>query len=109
MRWEHRHSNGGRAARTQLARTRRRQTRRRFSPGETKTLTVVLPIDLAENVEAWASINELTVDQQIPRLPEHASGKKREITMPNPSLERFRVAYSRMAKVARYRSPRHFG
>ena len=111
MRWEHRHSNGrsGRAARTQLARARRRQTRRRFSPAETKTLTVVLPIDLAENVEAWASINELTVDQQIPRLPEHASGKKREITMPNPRLERFRVAYSPMAKVARYRSPRHFG
>ena len=76
MRWEHRHSNGrlGRAARTQLARARRRQTRRRFSPAETKTLTVVLPIDL--NVEAWASINELTVDQQIPRLPEHALGQK---------------------------------
>ena len=78
MRWEHRHSNGrsGRAARTQLACARRRQTRRRFSPAETKTLTVVLPIDLAENVEAWASINELTVDQQIPRLPEHALGQK---------------------------------
>ena len=47
----------GKAARTRPASARRRQTRRRFSPAETKTLTVVLPIDLAENVEAWALTN----------------------------------------------------
>jgi len=100
LRWEHRHSNGGRAARTQLARTRRRQTRRRFSPAETKTLTVVRPIDLAENVEARASINELTIDQQIPRLPEHALGQRTGNNDANPRLERFRVAYLRTRAIS---------
>ena len=56
-----------------------------------------------------ASINELTVDHGSRGGSSTPSGKRREITMPNPRLERFRVAYLRMAKVARYRSPRHCG
>jgi hypothetical protein len=43
---------------------------------ETKELTIKLPTELAEEVEVWAGVNGVSIDEQMTRLVERALGRR---------------------------------